>query len=187
MFFSNFSSLKRIFIVGILAYILVIAILRTSGKRSLSKMNAYDFVVTIALGSILASMLTNPDLKLSDGVFAFFLLIMLQYLFSKLVSRFKIVDKLVKSEPTLLYYKGKFYDERMKSERIPRSLVFQAIRSKGLGDLKEVKAVVLETDGTFSIITGLADDEKESSLQNLTLYPNHIQNKREKKSTSKKS
>lgn len=167
MLFSDVSSLKRILIVGTLAYLCILLILRNSGKRTLSKMNAYDFIVTVALGSILSSLLTNPDLKLVDGLVGFTILIFLQYILSWLASHFKKVDQLIKSEPTLLYYKGTYYEERMKAERIPKSLILQAVRSKGYAHLDNLEAVVLETDGTYSIIEKPSTDGTESSLQNV--------------------
>lgn len=59
MFFSDSFSFTRILVVGILSYILIVFVLRVSGKRTLSKMNSFDFIVTVALGSVLASILTN--------------------------------------------------------------------------------------------------------------------------------
>lgn len=167
MFFSDISSIKRIFIVGTLAYFLVVILLRSSGKRTLSKMNAYDFIVTIALGSILASLLTNPDLKLFDGLFAFFLLIFLQFIFSLAASRWKAFDRFVKSEPSLLYYKESYDRKKMKKERIPASLILQAVRSEGHSSLKDVHAIILETDGTISVISKGTHQDEESSLQNI--------------------
>ncbi len=54
-------------IVGNLAYVALIIFLRVSGKRTLSKWNAFDFVVTIALGSILASVVVSKDLVLVEA------------------------------------------------------------------------------------------------------------------------
>ncbi|WP_407939580.1 hypothetical protein [Methylophaga nitratireducenticrescens] len=55
-------------------------LLRISGRRILSKMNAFDMVVTVALGSTLATILLNRDVALAEGALAFALLIGMQYL-----------------------------------------------------------------------------------------------------------
>jgi len=55
MFFNNLAGLGRVLIVGTLAYIALLAMLRVSGNRTLSKMNAFDLVVTVAPGWTLAS------------------------------------------------------------------------------------------------------------------------------------
>ena len=59
---------------GILIYIALIALLRITGKRSLSKFNIFDFVITIALGSVFASTLTSSDVKLAQSVTAILVL-----------------------------------------------------------------------------------------------------------------
>jgi uncharacterized membrane protein YcaP (DUF421 family) len=67
LFFYSWESIIRTGVTTILAYFCLILLLRISGKRTLSKMNAFDFVVTIALGSILATVLLNKSVALADG------------------------------------------------------------------------------------------------------------------------
>src|SRR5690606_26410127 len=106
LFFSNWESLIRVVITSALAYPAIIIILRVSGKRSLSKMNAFDFIVTIALGSIFASMILNKSVPLADGILAFVMLIIFQFLITYLSARSKRLSKLIKSAPRLLAYNG---------------------------------------------------------------------------------
>lgn len=80
IFFDSWDSILRTLVITILAYVALIILLRISGKRTLSKMNAFDFIVTIALGSTLATVLLNKSVSLADGVLALFLLIGLQFL-----------------------------------------------------------------------------------------------------------
>lgn len=72
IFFDSWESIFRTVVITILAYVLLILLLRVSGKRTLSKMNAFDFIVTIALGSTLATVMLNKNVALIDGVLAFF-------------------------------------------------------------------------------------------------------------------
>ncbi|MEO6887893.1 MAG: DUF421 domain-containing protein, partial [Ktedonobacteraceae bacterium] len=59
MFFTTWATLLRTVVVGVLAYIALVVFVRISGKRTLSKMNAFDLIVTISLGSTLASALLS--------------------------------------------------------------------------------------------------------------------------------
>lgn len=104
MFFNDWTSLLRVVIVGILAYLALVFLLRISGKRTLSKMNAFDLIVTVALGSTLATVLLSRDTALAEGVVAFALLISLQYIITWLSVRSQRVAKLVKAEPSLLFW-----------------------------------------------------------------------------------
>ncbi len=152
MFFDDWSGIVRILIVGVLAYAALIIFLRVSGKRTLSKWNAFDFVVTIALGSTLASVIISKDVVLIEGVIAFALLIGLQFVITRLSVRFDSIKNVVKAEPTLLFDKGEFLNEAMRSQRVTESEIRAAIRSNGLAAIEEAEAVVLETDGTFSVV-----------------------------------
>jgi len=152
IFFNNWFDLLRVLIVGVLAYASLVAFLRVSGKRTLAKMNAFDLVVTVALGSTLATILLSKDVALAEGLLALVLLIGLQFAVAWLSRRSRRVESLVKSEPSLLLHQGRFLPAAMRRERVTESEVQAAIRSKGIARVEEVAAVVLETDGTFSVI-----------------------------------
>ena len=80
VFFSGWESLARTLVVGLLAYTVLIVFLRISGNRTLSKMNAFDLIVTVALGSTLATVLLSKDVALAEGALALGLLISLQFI-----------------------------------------------------------------------------------------------------------
>lgn len=167
MLFSDWNTIFRILLVGTLAYLLLILVLRIFGKRTLSKLNAFDFVVTIALGSILATILTSRDLTLVDGTIAFTLLILLQFIITKLTIHFQIADKVVKADPTLLFYKGEYDFEAIKKERLSEEAILEAVRSKGSASMGDILAVVLETNGDLSIIQKSSGSSENSTLKNI--------------------
>ncbi len=153
MITGTLYGLLRILIIGPLAYLLLIAILRTSGKRTLSKMNAFDFVVTVALGSTLATVVLSKDIPLVEGVLAFAVLAILQFLISWFARRMPSFEAIIKAEPRMLLRDGTFDSGAMRAERVTEEEVRSAIRASGIGDLHSVATVVLETDGSFSVIS----------------------------------
>ena len=153
MLFDDWIGLLRVLVLGTCAYLALVTVLRVSGKRTLAKMNALDLVVTVALGSTLATVLLSKDVMLAEGVLAFVLLVALQYAIAWLSVRFRPVEKLAKSSPRALLLDGSMLEAAMKAERVTDGEVLAAIRSAGLGDPALVAAVVLETDGTFSVIS----------------------------------
>lgn len=155
IFFNNWQSLVRILIIGVLAYASLIILLRVSGKRTLTKMNAFDFVVTVALGSTLASVLLSKDVTLSDGVLAFCVLIFLQYSVTWLSVRSKTFSDFIKSEPRLLFFQGKFLRKAMRSERITENELIAVARKNGISSLDDVDAMVLETNGKVNVLKKL--------------------------------
>ena len=152
MFFSGWESLLRTLIVGVLAYAALVVFLRVSGKRTLSKMNAFDLIVTIALGSTLATVLLTKDVALADGALAFALLIVLQFLVTWASVRVRWVRRLATGEPLMLLHRGALLPAALRRARVTEDEVRAAVRAAGLFSLGEAEAVVLETDGSFSVV-----------------------------------
>lgn len=152
--FDGWDGLLRTALIGVPAYVVLIVFLRLSGKRTLSKMNAFDFIVTIALGSTLASLLLSKDVSLAQGAFAFALLIGLQFAITWSSVRMRWVRQIVTGEPLLLVHKGKFLPSALRYARLTEDEVRAAVRAAGLQDLADIEAVVLETDASVTVIRG---------------------------------
>ena len=165
-FFDGWAPLLRTVVIGISAYVALVATLRISGKRTLSKMNAFDLVVTVALGSTLSSMLTSKNVAVAQGVVAFVLLAALQYVIAWLSVRSSWVRSAVKSEPTLLVRDGMLLHEALRRQRVTGDEVLAALRDSGVSRVEDVGAVVLETDGSFTVLTG-KDAGHGSTLQSV--------------------
>ena len=150
--FDGWTSLLRTGVVGILAYIVLIIFLRITGRRTLSKMNAFDFVVTVALGSTLATILLSKEVTLAQGAAAFGLLVGLQFVVTWMSVRISWVKRVVTGEPALIMYRGAFLQDAMRRVRVTEDEVLAAVRSAGHLELDTVDAVVLETDGSFSVV-----------------------------------
>lgn len=152
MFIGSLQALLHTLLVGPLAYFTLVALLRVSGKRTLAKWNAFDFIVTVAFGSILATALLSTDTSVVQAAFAFGLLIVLQYMVTWTSVRYARVEDIVKSKPTILVFRGEMQDRVMREERVSESEVRSALRSHGVARIEEVGALVLETDGSFSLL-----------------------------------
>lgn len=170
MIFNGWSSLYQTLVVGVLGYLAIIVLLQISGKRTLAKWNAFDFVVTIAFGSILAAMLLDNSTSLIQGLFGFGLLVTLQMAVSWLSVHSSKIQNLVKAEPALLLYQGEFQHSVLRRERVTQREVLASIRSSGIAAVEKVEAVVLETDGTFSVIP-MSDRNSASALADVKGYP----------------
>lgn len=163
---DSWESVLRTLVIGVLAYVVLVIQLRLSGKRTLSKMNSFDFIVTVALGSTLATVLLSKDVSLMDGAMAFAVLIFLQYAITWASVRSKKLSNLVKATPVLLFYQGKFLWEAMRAQRVTQEEILAAMRSQGIGSVEEVGAVILETEGSISVIKEL-ESTASSVLQNV--------------------
>ena len=163
---GDWSSVIHTLLVGTLSYFGLIFWLRLSGKRTLSKWNSFDFVVTIALGSVFASALLNKSTSFLQEMVAIALLIFLQFIITYTSVRTSVVQSLVKSEPTLLLFRGEMIDAALKKERVAKGEVLAAIRLNGSCCIEDVDAVILETDGSFSVIDSV-DINKASAFRDV--------------------
>lgn len=151
IFFHGWPSIIRTVAVGVLAYISLVAFLRVSGKRTLAKLNAFDLVVTVALGSTLSAILLQESVALAEGATALALLIFMQFLVTAASVRSASVAKAVRSEPSLLIKDGECCRETMRRERITEDEALSAIRSQGGHRIADARTVILESDGTLSV------------------------------------
>lgn len=152
MLFDNLHGLVRVLVVSALAYASLILVLRLAGKRALAKLNAFDLVVTVALGSTLATVLLTKDVALLEGLLAFAMLALLQWGVARLSIASGRFRTLIRSTPRLLVEDGRLCETAMRQERVTSGEIDAAIRSSGLGRIEDVGAVVLETDGTLSVL-----------------------------------
>ena len=152
MWFDSGSDLIRILVIGVLSYLTVVVVLRLTGKRTLSQLNAFDFIVTVALGSTLATIMLSTDVSFSEGVLALALLAGLQLVVALLSSRVSPVRSFFTSSPALLVRDGEILHRALTANRLGEPAIRQAIRMQGLGGLDRVAAVVLEPNGTLSVV-----------------------------------
>lgn len=176
IFFDSWQSIVRTLIITILAYVTMIFLLRSSGKRTLSKMNAFDFVVTISLGSALATVALNKNVALADGVLAFLLLIILQLVITWLSVRFRKVKRVITSKPTLLLYDGEILEDVMKKERITIEEIYLSAREKGIANLEDIRAIVLETTGEITVMPKF-ESANSKAMEDVEHYQNLKKNK----------
>ena len=171
MVFSSWDAILRIIVVGIPAYFGLVLVVRLMGKRTLSQLNAFDFVVTVAFGSLLATAFLSQDVALVDVLLAVALLAALQFAVSWLSVRSAAVRRLVQSEPSLLAYDGQTLEGPLRSQRVSREELLAVVRESGVADLKQVHAVVLETNGRFAVIPRKEDMESVSALEPVAGHP----------------
>lgn len=151
MFFHDWGRIARTFIVGVLAYATLVLFLRISGKRTLAKLNAFDLVVTVALGSTLSAIILQESVALAEGAAALALLILAQFVVTFTSVRWKAFAAAVRSEPALLARDGRYCEAAMWRERITEDEALSAIRSNGGQRIEEVETLILESDGTLSV------------------------------------
>jgi uncharacterized membrane protein YcaP (DUF421 family) len=152
MWFDSWSDIARVLAVGTAAYATVVVVLRLTGKRTLSKLNAFDLIVSVALGSTLATILLSSDVSWAEGATALALLAGLQFVVAWTTTRLPRGRSIVTAPPTLLLEDGRLLHDALLEQRVTEDEIRQAVRATGSGDLGSIAAVVLESDGSLSVV-----------------------------------
>ncbi len=142
---------------AIAVYLVVIATIRIGGKRSTSKMNNFDWVVTVATGGLTASGILLKDVAVADAATGIVMLTGLQWMTTWLVLRSPMFCRLVKPSPTLLVDRGELLEANMRAVRVSEAEINAALRERGMSSLDEAQWVILETDATFSVVPSSPD------------------------------
>lgn len=150
-FFDGWYNLGRAAGLAFLGFLALIVVLRASGKRTLSKMNVFDFVFVVAVGSLFAGSVIDKNVTLIEGLVALTTLVVIQAALAALAARFVRFERLLNGEPTLLFSRGDFLHRAMKKERVTEEEVRAAIREQGIERVEDVDAVVIENDGSLTV------------------------------------
>lgn len=163
LFFNGWYYVGRTVTLSVIGFLALIVMLRLSGKRTLSKLNVFDFVFVVAVGSLFASSIIDKTTTLMEGMAALATLIVIQLVLAEWAARSKLADRIINGRPTLLFSHGKFIPKAMKRQRITEGEVRGAIRDHGVKSIEDVDAVVLENDGSLSV-AWQGEGSGESSL-----------------------
>ena len=131
----------------------LLLLLRVSGQRPLARMTAFDFIITVTLGSTFGRVVTATDVGVVEAVVGFAMLILLQMSAAFLKERSALMRRISSEEPALLYHDGQYVQRAMRRHRILEDDLRGVARKNGLGSVHEAVAIILERDGQFSVLT----------------------------------
>jgi uncharacterized membrane protein YcaP (DUF421 family) len=168
MLFNDWHSVLRIIVISAATYVLVVGLLRVLGEEALAKMSAYDLLVTVALGSLLASIPFGSGVTVADGMAAIGTYLILQQVMRWAIKRSKRAERFVRDVPQIMVWDGQFIEHTMLKDSILKAEIRAAVRRAGLSSISQALAVILENDGDWSV---LPYDEKTdlSALEGLEL------------------
>lgn len=152
------SDLLAIVLTAIGIYIATIIFTRIAGKRSFSKMSSFDFAMTVALGSMIATTVLSKSVSFWDGVVGLGSVYALQLLVA-ILRRFEIIKKSVDNAPLLLMEGEKIFHKNLKKARVTEEDLRSKLREANVIRLREVRAVVFEATGDISVLHTTDENE----------------------------
>jgi len=160
---STLDLVLRTIVLSSFGLLWVVGLVRLVGLRSFSKMSSFDFVMTVAMGSLLAGAAQAVQWSsFVQTLGAMSMLFAVQYLIAKLRFAFDLVEDVIENQPILLLKDGVVYDQALAATRVTRRDLLAKLREANVTNIEDVKAVVLETTGDISVIQG--DDPLSEQL-----------------------
>lgn len=155
--FSTTLPFLEIVLRTIVIYLAVLAGLRLSGKREVGQMTIFDLVVLLLIANAVQNALIGNDTSLLGGLVAASTLLVVNAILARLRMRSPILRKLIEGSPTLLVLHGKVIEPHMRREGIDEDTLEAALREHGIETIEQAKMVVLEIDGSMSVVAADAD------------------------------
>ena len=141
-----------VLIEAVVFYAYAVLLLRVAGKTTVGTSRIFDFVSTVAMGTMVGSTIISKSIALTTGLTGLTALVALQWTVAYASSRSGRVYRITTNTPRLLYDGSRFFEENLSTERVTRQDVLAKIRESGHPNLGSVAAVVLETTGNVAVI-----------------------------------
>ena len=138
-------------------YVLVMVLVRVSGKRAVGQFTPFDLILLILIGNAVQNGINGGDNSLTGAAIMAVTLIALNYLVAWLTSRNRRVERLVEGEPVVLARDGKVFEHVLRRELVSSEDFAEALRSNQIEDIGEVHLALLETNGHITVIARRRD------------------------------
>jgi uncharacterized membrane protein YcaP (DUF421 family) len=136
-----------------------ILVLRVFGKRELGQFTIFDLALLLLAANALQPAMTGPDTTVLGGVVILATIFALNWLTARLRERFPRLRRLLEPEPTILARDGAWLDAAVRSQDLDQEDLESALREHGLERVEDARLVVLEQDGTVSVVPRETDAE----------------------------
>ena len=134
-------------------YLFVLVVFRITGKRSLSQITTFDFILLLIIGEATQQALLANDFSFINACVVIGTLMSLEVIFSWLEGRWPAVGRVIGSLPVVVLENGKLLEDRAKSEGVTLSEILAAGReTHGLERLDQFKYAILERHGSISVV-----------------------------------
>lgn len=156
-FSTTVPNLGAALLSALVIYIVVIAFTRLAGVRSFAKMSGFDFAMTIAVGSVIASTALSPATPLPVGIAVLAVLFGVQWGLAKGRVFSSAFSQAIDNEPVLVMSEGQILQDNLDRSGVTRNDLMSKLREANVLELRCVRAVIVETTGDVSVIHGDPD------------------------------
>lgn len=165
-----FTFLLEVVLRTIIMFVIILTALRASGKRGIKQLSVFELVLIIGLGSAAGDPMFYDDVGILPAFVVFLVVISLYMTVTRLSDRFVKVEKVLEGEPLYVIRDGKLLIDAFKNSGLSQDEFFAALRLSHIEHLGQVRTVLIETSGEFSILF-YPDDEVRYGLP---IFPDEL-------------
>ncbi|OCA90777.1 hypothetical protein A8F94_02565 [Bacillus sp. FJAT-27225] len=144
---ASFSSISR----TALSFILLLIISYFFGRQINSHRNHFNMAMAITIGSLVANMGFNINLKFVPMIWSFITMVFIYYVAANMSFRVRILEKWLSGSPTVLIKNGHIQSDNLVSAKYTKSTLEQQLREKDIFSITDVKLALLEPSGKLSV------------------------------------
>lgn len=149
MSMENFFPVLYRSLISLLTLFFVAKII---GKKQISELSLFDYVIGISIGNFAAEMTINLDSPEFDGILAVIIFGGIAYLVSYFSMKSIILRRFVMGTPTVIIQNGNIIKKNMKKVRLDMNDLLEEARIKGYFDLSELQYGIMEANGEMSFL-----------------------------------
>lgn len=141
-----------ILIRSIASFLVLLALTRIMGKKQLSQLTFFDYVVGITIGSIAATMSVDQNIKISNGLVSLIIWGMVPILLGYIGLKSRSFLRLTDGRPNIVIKEGQVLEQTMKKNQLAIDELMMLLREQGVFKIQDVAMAVMETNGKLSIM-----------------------------------
>lgn len=164
---TNYSELINVAQRSIVSFILLFIVAKIIGKKQVSELSLFDYVVSISIGNFAAEIAMNPDVQILNGVVGLIIFGIIAYLVSILSMKSIVLRRFFMGTPTIIMQDGKFIYKNFRKVKIDMNDFLESARGNGYFDISEIKYAIMEADGKISFMP--KEEHKTVTIKDINL------------------
>jgi uncharacterized membrane protein YcaP (DUF421 family) len=148
----DIDSLIQVLIRGLISLFTLFLVTRLIGKKQVSELSLFDYVIGISIGNFAAEITINTDVPLTNGLLAVLLFGIIALIVAKVTMKSIILRRMLTGIPTIIIQNGKFIKENMKKTKYDMNDFLEECRVSGYFDISEIEYAIVEANGKISFL-----------------------------------
>lgn len=166
---TNWSEVGHVLMRGFLSLLALFFVTKLLGKKQVSQLSLFDYVIGISIGNFAAEITTNVDVQIMNGIFAVILFGLVAFSVSILTMKSILLRRFFIGTPTVVIQNGKIIEPNLKKVKFDINDLLEECRNKDYFNIDEIEYAIIEANGQVSILP--KGENKPLTIKDMKLKP----------------